>query len=574
MTDVDMTDVDMKGVDPKGRMFSWPFSGNGLGGVGVGGQPVSEAVPTPGPAELLVRVDAVTLCASDGKMLRLGTDYPLLRGRDLQAQPTRLGHEVALTVVAVGQQRRGQYRVGQRLGLQPDVFVGGERRCFGVTLPGGLTQYLVLGSDVLEGDDGPYIFSVGGLDPDGRLSLADVAVTEPWACVEMAYQPKRRLQPLAGGRLWIHGDSAATGFVLPPFPGSEMTLSGSAQDYAEALSAQGHRIQRNELADILNGSQTFDDILLLDPADDLPERALPLLSRGGLLNLSVSADNTRRYETQVDASRLHYEPISLVGQAGPEVGAAYGEHRSDLRPGGSLLIHGAGGAMGRMHLERALSLPHPPGTIVATNRGAARLSELNLSFAAWAAARGVRLKLISPVQHPGFLEEEARRLGGFDDVVVNIPSLSEMQYAANFLRQDGLLALFAGIPEGQRLRLPLGNVAHFRAEFTGTSGSSLADQRRVIQKTLSGELDASSVIAAVCGLRAAREGLAAVMDGRYTGKIVVYPPLLDLPLLGLEELATVAPGVYAGLNAGRWTKAAEDALFAQFAQPVPTEAQP
>lgn len=554
-------------------MFSWPFSGSGLDGVGVGGQPVSEAVPTPGPAELLVRVDAVTLCASDGKMLRLGTDYPLLRGRDLQAQPTRLGHEVALTVVEVGQQRRGQYRVGQRLGLQPDVFVGGERRCFGVTLPGGLTEYLVLGSDVLEGDDGPYIFSVDGLDPDGRLSFADVAVTEPWACVEMAYQPKRRLQPVAGGRLWIHGESAAAGFTLPNFSSGEVTLSGSAQDYAEALSARGHLVKAVELADILQRSQTFDDILLLDPADDLPELALPLLSRGGLLNLSVSADNTRRYETQVDASRLHYEPISLVGQAGPEVGAAYGKHRSDLRPGGSLLIHGAGGAMGRMHLERALSLPHPPGTIVATNRGAARLSELNLSFAARAAARGVTLKLISPAQHPGSLEEEAQRLGGFDDLVVNIPSLTEMQYAANFLRQDGLLALFAGIPGGQRLCLPLGNVAHFRAEFTGTSGSSLADQRRVIQKTLRGELDASSVIAAVCGLRAAREGLAAVMDGRYTGKIVVYPPLPDLPLLGLEELATVAPGVHARLNAGRWTKAAENALFAQFAQPAPTEAQ-
>ena len=561
-------------TDVKGKMLSWPFSGGGLDGVGVNGQPVSESIPTTGPSELLVRVDAVTLCASDGKMLRLGTAYPLLRGRDLKAQPTRLGHEVALTVVEVGQQRRGQYRVGQRLGLQPDVFVGGERRCFGVTLPGGLTEYLVLGNDVLEGDDGPYIFSVDELDLDRRLSLADVAVTEPWACVEMAYQPKRRLEPLAGGRLWIHGESAAAGFMLPTFPSGEVILSGTAQNYAQTLADQGHPIQLAELADLLNGAQTFDDIILLDPADDLPELALPLLSHCGLLNLSMSATNTRRYETQVDASRLHYEPISLVGQAGPEVGAAYGEHRSYLRPGGTLLIHGAGGAMGRMHLERALSLPNPPSTIVATNRGAVRLSELGVSFAARAAERGITLKLISPAQHPGQLEEEARRLGGFDDVVVNIPSLSEMQYAANFLRRDGLLALFAGIPAGQRLRLPLGNVARCRAEFTGTSGSSLADQRRVIQKTLSGELDASSVIAAVCGLRAAREGLAAVMDGRYTGKIVVYPPLLDLPLLGLEELATVAPAVHASLDAGRWTKAAEDALFAQFAEPARQAARP
>ncbi|GGO39139.1 alcohol dehydrogenase catalytic domain-containing protein [Deinococcus humi] len=553
-------------------MLSWPFFGGGLSGVGVGGQPVLEAIPNPGPDELLVRVDAVTLCASDGKMLRLGASYPLLRGRDLAAQPTRLGHEVALTVVAVGQQRRGTYRVGQRLALQPDAFVGGERRCFGVTLPGGLTEYLVLGSDVLEGDGGPYVFSVDDLDPDGRLSLADVAVTEPWACVEMAYQPKRRLRPLKGGRLWIHGDSAAAGFVLPTFASGEVVLSGEARDYAQTLGTKGHAVRAAELADVLDGSQTFDDIILLDPTDGLPELALPLLSRGGLLNLSVSVDNTRRYETNVDASRLHYEPISLVGQAGPDISAAYGEHRAELRPGGTLLIHGAGGAMGRMHLERALSLPTPPSTIVATNRGVARLLELKTSFAERAAERGITLKLISPVQQPGLLEAEARRLGGFDDVVVNIPSVTEMQYAAGFLRQDGLLALFAGIPEGQSLCLPLQNVAHFRAEFTGTSGSTMADQRRVIQKTLSGELEATSVIAAVCGLRAAREGLAAVMDGRYTGKIIVYPPLLDLPLLGLEELLAVAPTVHARLREGRWTKAAEKALFAQFARPDGPEA--
>ena len=555
-------------------MWSWPFSGGGLDGVGVNGQPVSEAVPCPGPDDVLVRVDAVTLCASDGKMLRLGAAYPLLRGRDLKAEPTRLGHEVALTVVAVGQHRSGQYRAGERLGLQPDVFVGGERRCFGVTLSGGLTEYLLLGRDVLEGDDGPYVFSVDELDQDGRLSLADVAVTEPWACVEMAYQPKRRLQPLAGGRLWIHGDDAAAGFILPTFPSAEVVLSGTAVKYAEGLGAQGHLIQPTELADVLNAAQTFDDIVLLDPADDLPERVLPLLSRCGLLNLCVSSANSSNYETGVDASRLHYEPISLVGQVGPDVGLAYVGRRSELQPGGALLIHGAGGAMGRMHLARALSLPEPPKTIVATNRGAARLSELRISFAARAAERGVTLKLISPAQEPGHLEEEARRLGGFDDVVVNIPSLTEMQYAASFLRPDGLLALFAGIPGGELLRLPLGNVARFRAEFTGTSGSTLADQRRVVQKTLGGELKASSVIAAVCGLWAAREGLAAVMDGRYTGKVIVYPPLLDLPLLGLEELATVAPAVHAQLDAGGWTKAAEDALFVHFAQPAQHAARP
>ena len=51
----------------------------------------------------VVRVDAVGLCASDAKMIRLGNQYPLFYGRDLARQPTRLGHEVALTAVRVGE---------------------------------------------------------------------------------------------------------------------------------------------------------------------------------------------------------------------------------------------------------------------------------------------------------------------------------------------------------------------------------------------------------------------------------------------------------------------------------------
>ena len=88
------------------QTLTWPFFGSGLESVGVNGRPVAEPLPRCGDDEILVRVDALGLCASDAKMVRLGGDYPLFFERDFDANPARLGHEAALTVVAVGERWR------------------------------------------------------------------------------------------------------------------------------------------------------------------------------------------------------------------------------------------------------------------------------------------------------------------------------------------------------------------------------------------------------------------------------------------------------------------------------------
>ena len=136
------------------QTLAWPFGGRGLDSVGVGGQPVLEPVPCCGEDEILVRVDALGLCASDAKMVRMGGDYPLFFDRDFAADPARLGHEAALTVVAVGKRWR-RHASGLRLGIQPDVYLNGQRAIFGVNIAGAMTQYLTLGRDHRAGQ---YIF--------------------------------------------------------------------------------------------------------------------------------------------------------------------------------------------------------------------------------------------------------------------------------------------------------------------------------------------------------------------------------------------------------------------------------
>ena len=187
-------------VDIPETMLVWPLYGVGLENLGRNGQPARWPVPRPAPDQILVRSDAVGLCYSDVKILRLGRDHPRLYGRDLEHHPIVQGHEVALTVVEVGEAWRDRFRPGQRLALQADIYYRGFNLAYGYVFYGGLAQYSLLGPAALAGDEGCYAIPV----PEG-LGYAETALTEPWACVEAAYTPRRRLHVKPGGVLWIIG---------------------------------------------------------------------------------------------------------------------------------------------------------------------------------------------------------------------------------------------------------------------------------------------------------------------------------------------------------------------------------
>jgi hypothetical protein len=125
--------------------------------------------------------------------------------------------------------------------------------------------------------------------------------------------------------------------------------------------------------------------------------------------------------------------------------------------------------------------------------------------------------------------------------------------------------LFAGVPYGNRVALPLDDVYLGNLQFTGCSGSTLADELRVLAKAQAGQLSPSLSVTAIGGMRAVAQGIQAVMERSYPGKIVIFPQLLDLPLLGLADLAASLPDVHACLGPGAtWTAEAERVLFEQF----------
>ncbi len=565
------------------QTWAWNMYGAGVEGMGRDGKPELLPVPEPNDDQLLVRVDAVGMCFSDVKLIKQGGEHPKLYHRDLKTNPTRLGHEATLTVMKVGKNLQSQYHVGQRLALQPDIYDrDGRSTAYGYTIPGGLIQYHVLGAEVLSaGTDGQtsYVIPV-----EGNLGYAAAALTEPWACVEGAYTQRRRLDPLSGGAMWIVGHTgdttaytfskgldAPTTIILTDVPASvkERVELEATTRHITVIERNGLSVANYpQLRDLTNGVG-FDDIIMLDPRSATAiSEAAKLIARRGTFNMvgRTPLDGL----VQIDVGRIHYDYTAYLGNCGPDIAASYGEahNRADLQPGGVAVFVGAGGPMGQMHVQRAIELKDGPHRIIATDLNAARLATLGESFSSLAEANGKELILINPAESTESLRNFVLRHTdghGADDVIVSVPVASVMAEAATLMNPNGMLVFFAGVPNGTFAPLDMNLIYLHNAQYTGTSGSRVSDQALVIDKSLAHQLSPNRSVAAIGGLEAATDGMEAMMAGRYAGKIVIFPQLSGLPLIGLSELKDKYPDIAEALGPGDvWTAEAERRLIEKF----------
>jgi threonine 3-dehydrogenase len=119
---------------------------------GPGAELVDLPVPTPGPGEVLIRVDAASICGTDVTLYRWGS-WAAKRMTNL---PITLGHEVAGTVVGTGPEVH-HLTEGTFVSAEGHVFCGFcppcrrglmhicERlRILGVDFDGGFAEYVVL----------------------------------------------------------------------------------------------------------------------------------------------------------------------------------------------------------------------------------------------------------------------------------------------------------------------------------------------------------------------------------------------------------------------------------------------
>ncbi len=556
--------------------LTWNLYGAGVDHIGKNGKPEFFPIPLTGDDQLLVRVDAVGLCFSDVKLIKLGGDHPKLYGRDLAKEPTRVGHEVALTIIKVGNNLTGIYKPGQRMAIQPDIYVNHRNTAYGYTISGGLIQYHLIGPEVLDADDGAYVIAV-----DDRVGYAEAALTEPWACVDAAYTQRRRLEPRAGGTMWIIGqksDSTRYTFSDGLQAPASIYLTNVPPSLKEAiLKDVPQETKVMETGDIsvedlssFNARSTdgngFDDIIVLSPTSGkLVGEIAKLIAFRGVMNIVGTQE--LKDKSDIDAGRIHYHYTAYVGTKSSDISSAYGEKRNrcELRQGGTALFVGAGGPMGQMHVQRAVENANGPQTIIATELNQERAEVLRTIIAPLAQKKGKNFRIYNPEVETRSLQDFLLEITGekfVDDAVICAPVAKLMEESAALLKADGMLMLFAGVPNGTFINVNLSSVFMGNLQLTGTSGSRIHDQQVVLQKTLDGELNPNRSVAAIGGMGAAREGISALLNGTYAGKIIIFPQILDLPLIGLQELEQHYPSIAGKLGENcLWTVEAEKAMI-------------
>jgi threonine dehydrogenase-like Zn-dependent dehydrogenase len=514
----------------------------------------SKPVPAPGPHEILVKVEAVGLCFSDLKLLKQfdqhvrkteivgGIEPDVLNGIQTYVPgslPTVPGHEVVGRVVAAGSQVR-HHKVGERYLVQADYrqlpTAAGSNGAFGYNFEGGLQEYTLFDERVVIAPDGDrFLLPVGE-----EKGASAVALVEPWACVEDSYVTRERNTIKAGGRL----------LVVVADGRESKGVSGCFSPEGEPADVQ--TVPPSEVGDLPD--ERFDDIVYFGSHKTTIDVLNDKLAAGGIINIVLGGRRVGQ-PVSVGVGRVHYGLTRWVGTTGEDAAESYKNIPTDgeIRENDKILVVGAGGPMGQMHVIRNICLGVPGVGVVGTDFDDPRIESLRRKAEPMAEANGVALRLVNPQHEP--LDET------FSYFALMAPVGALVADAIQRSEDGAIINIFAGIPAATKHDLDLDAYIEKHCFMFGTSGSTIEDLRIVLKKVEGNQLDTDASVDAISGMAGATDGIAAVENRTMAGKIIVYPMLHDVGLISLVELDEHFPTVADRLDHGKWTREAERELL-------------
>ncbi len=309
-------------------------------------------LPEIGPDQLLCRVDAAGVCTSVLKLIDQGPAHTFLNGWDPARFPIVVGDEGSLTLVKAGANLAAKYQPGQRFGIQPAVDVSpinhrerytnnaqGMTKCaVGYTLWGNMSQYMVVGEEVLKGQ---CLLPL----PDENLPYFAVSMAEPISCVYSAqerqihilksspFSPRvPKLGMLAGGTTVVIGAGPMglmnAEMALRFKPKNLLVCDKIADRLERAQRTLGEKagkagvrlitVDPDQLKTTLHevsGGAMADDIVLAVGIQPVQQQAIELLGKGGVANLFGGLPKGQ-HMLSVSGLAIHYDEIKLVGSSG------------------------------------------------------------------------------------------------------------------------------------------------------------------------------------------------------------------------------------------------------------------
>ncbi len=551
------------------QFLQWRLYGAGLENFGVDAKPELIDLPEPNDDQLLLRTDTIGICFSDVKVVKQGNQHARLVGRDMKENPVVLGHEAHVTVVKVGKNLASRYNVGDRFIVQADVFYKGVSMAYGYVLPGAMTQYGLVGKEITDGDDGSYLLPVK--DTTGYV---EAALVEPWACVVDSYDQRRRTSIKNDGVVLVVASDDTDSYTLgclascsnPAVPSKIVAVNLKGSLRQQAANAGLNIVDAADLAaakEML--PKGADDVFAIgNVSEETVEEAAALLGVKGVMWVARTQPFTR--SLSLDLGRIHYDQLWFTGTMGTDISkAACPSLVSDIQPGSKVLLVGAGGPMGQMHLQRAVQLPNPPSVIIASDVDDARMEYARNRYEKMAKDRGISLVFLNPkTLSPAEFNEavsKATNGEGVDYVSCMVPVAPIVSGSIQNMGKNSVMNLFAGLGRGTMGNVDYNQICANGVRFFGSSGSTINSISNTLRLMESDELKTRASLAAIGGINAMWEGLKNVMENKYSGKSVILPQL-DLPMLSIQDLKEKFPSVYAKLEDGNfWTIEAEKELL-------------
>lgn len=527
---------------------------------------------TPGPYQILAKIESVGLCFSDLKLLKQFTEHvrksEIVSGISQQVlneipsyapgtKPTVPGHEGVCRIVAVGDKVQ-HHKIGERCLIQTDyreLRTASSNAAFGYNFEGALQEYVLMDERVVMDPTTKERFLI----PVGeKMSASAVCLVEPWACVEDSYVNPERRTIKNGGKMLVVAEAGCKVEGMKEILSSKnmpasLTAVVVADDQKEALEKLPvPLIAAAGVADLAN--EAFDDIIYFGASKKTIEILNDKLAVKGLFNI-VTGSKKIGEPVSVGIGRVHYGMTRWIGTTAASAADAYRfiPATGEIRPGEKVEVIGAGGPMGQMHVIRDVCSGVKNVTLVAADVDDSRLETLNQKAAPLAKVNGVNLRMVNTQKTP--LDEK------FSYIALMAPVGALVAAAVKSSMDNCLINVFAGIPGPTRQDLDLDTYVANHCYMFGTSGSVIRDMKIVLSKIESGNLDTNCSVDAISGMAGAVEGIAAVENRTLAGKIIVYPMLHEIGLIPLAKLKEKFPTVAAKLANGQWTKAAEEELL-------------
>ncbi len=294
-------------------------------------------LPKISPDEILMRVDTDSLCTSTYKAVIQGPAHKRVP-ENISENPVIIGHEMCGEIIEVGENLIKDWKVGQRVVIQPALKLENNfDPGYSYQYIGGNTKYAVVPKIVLDR---------GCLLPYGGDSFYKGSLVEPIGCVLRAFKGlyhtdyttyTRTDGAKRGGKLAILGGAGPMGLAAVDlavnYAGcSQIVVTDLNQDrldYAAGMctvnaakevgceliycNTSKYEDPTKALLEISNGG--FDDVFVMVPVASLLTMAEEIAGFDGCINF-FAGPATHDFPGSLNLYRVHYDGIHLVGTAG------------------------------------------------------------------------------------------------------------------------------------------------------------------------------------------------------------------------------------------------------------------